>query len=189
ASTGESSKRETTAGFGSGCSPMGPINPVSRERKAVSRRPRFQILSAHGSRFDGPRLEMPESPLPADLAPATRPLLLEVLLAGVSGALFFAAFLLLPVAGALALPLAAVPIVRVAHRRGAAPAFGASLVAAVLVFLIAAGLGAGSGVTGALFALAITGLPAFFASSVRRGVNPSLGYLGLCAAGLVLACG
>jgi len=132
---------------------------------------------------------MPESPLPADLAPATRPLLLEVLLAGVSAALFFAAFLLLPVAGALALPLAAVPIVRVAHRRGAAPAFGASLVAAVLVFLIAAGLGAGSGVTGALFALAITGLPAFFASSVRRGVNPSLGYLGLCAAGLVLACG
>src|SRR5262249_30811481 len=32
-------------------------------------------------------------------------------------------------------------------------------------------------------------LPAFFAGSVRRGVNPSLGYLGLCAAGFLLASG
>ncbi len=133
---------------------------------------------------------MSDSP-PAEQAPAAqRPLWLELVFAGIAGALFFSAFLFLPLAGTLALPLAAVPIVRVAHRQGRGAAAAAAAIAAALVLLISASAGpVSSGASGAVFALAITALPSFFAGSVRRGVNPSLAYLGLCAVGFLLACG
>ena len=133
---------------------------------------------------------MSDSPPAAETPAAQRPLWLELVFAGIAGALFFSAFLFLPLAGTLALPLAAVPIVRVAHRRGRGVAAAASAIAATLVLLISASAGPlSSGASGAVFALAITVLPSFFAGSVRRGVDPSLGYLGLCAVGFLLACG
>ncbi len=133
---------------------------------------------------------MSDSPPAAQAPAAQRPLWLELVFAGIAGALFFSTFLVLPLAGTLALPLAAVPIVRVAHRRGRAAAAAASAIAAGLVLLISASTGPlSSGASGAVFALAIAALPAFFAGSVRRGVDPSLAYLGLCAVGFLLACG
>jgi hypothetical protein len=133
---------------------------------------------------------MSDSPPAAQAPAAQRPLWLELVFAGIAGALFFSAFLVLPLAGTLALPLAAVPIVRVAHRRGRPAAAAAAASSAGLVLLITASTGPlSSGASGAVLALAITALPSFFAGSVRRGVDPSLAYLGLCAVGFLLACG
>src|SRR5713101_4087858 len=64
---------------------------------------------------------MSSTPAPseeADRPPGAAHGALDVLAAGAAAALFFAGFLVLPIAGPLALPFAAVPIVRLAHRRG-----------------------------------------------------------------------
>src|ERR1700736_2766524 len=118
---------------------------------------------------------MSESPPAAQDPVAQRPLWLELAFAGIAGALFFSAFLVLPLAGTLALPLAAVPMVRVAHRRGRVAAAAAAAIASGLVLLMTASAAPlTSGASGAVFALAITALPSFFAGSIRRGVDPSL---------------
>jgi len=136
---------------------------------------------------------MSSTPAPseeADRPPGAAHGALDVLAAGAAAALFFAGFLVLPVAGPLALPFAAVPIVRLAHRRGPGAAFAASAITSGFVLLLTlAASPLSSGTSGALFAAAITALPAFFVGSVRRGVDFSLAYLGLCATGLLLAGG
>jgi len=101
--------------------------------------------------------------------------------------LLFAAFLALPIVGALALPFLPVPAVRLAFRRGGA--VGVS--AAVLSSSVLLGLGLATGgsedaVVLALFAAVATALPALFAAGVRRGGNPSRQYLALCSAGFAI---
>ena len=101
--------------------------------------------------------------------------------------LLFAAFLALPIAGALALPFLPVPAVRIAFRRGAA----AGVVVALLSSSVLLGLGLATGGSGdavvlALFAAVVTALPVFFAAGVRSGRNPSRLYLALCSAGFAI---
>jgi len=82
------------------------------------------------------------------------------------------------------IPLAAVPVVRLAHRRGVLT----SLLACALTIAIVLGLGwatggVGSGVAMALLAAAITVLPVASVGFLRAGAEPSRCYLGLCIAG------
>jgi hypothetical protein len=122
--------------------------------------------------------------------PELRGASVAILAAGAMAALFFCVFLLLPRAGPFAFPFAGVPVTRLAHRRGTGAALLGSAIAAGLVLLAAGSSGPlSSGLGAGLFAAAVTALPSFFAASVRRGVDPSRGYLGLCVAGFVLACG
>jgi hypothetical protein len=93
---------------------------------------------------------------------------------------------LFPLAMPVAVPLVAVPAVRVAHRQGLA----AGIVVAVAAAAVAAGLGAaGSGLGGALAAGLVTllavGLPAAAAGWVRRGADSSRVLLALLSAGAV----
>ena len=112
----------------------------------------------------------------------------EVLFAGLIAALFFASFLALPVAG-IVLPLAAVPIVRVTHRRGLAAGLASVGLAAILLFAIGWSAGcAAPAAASAFFASVLTALPAVCAAAVRRGADPSRAYLALCAGGFGLAC-
>lgn len=110
---------------------------------------------------------------------------LEIAFAAGFSALAFALFLVLPLVGALGLPLSAVPTVRLAHRRGAASALIASALAGAIVAGVAlAGGDAGGWSQGAL-AAATAALPALFASLSRKFGNPSRAYLLLCAAGIL----
>jgi hypothetical protein len=111
----------------------------------------------------------------------------EILVAAFVTTLLFAAFLALPIAGALALPFLPVPAVRVAFRRGGA----AGVVVALLSSSVLLGLGLATGGSGdavvlALFAAVVTALPVFFAAGVRSGRNPSRLYLALCSAGFAI---
>jgi hypothetical protein len=111
---------------------------------------------------------------------------LEIAFAAGFSALAFALFLVLPLVGAVGLPLAAVPTVRIAHRRGASAALVASSLAGALVAGVAIAAGESGGWSrGALCAIAAA-LPAFFASVGRRTGNPSRAFLFLCAAGALL---
>jgi hypothetical protein len=111
----------------------------------------------------------------------------EILVAGTVTALLFAAFLALPIVGALALPLLPVPSVRLTFRRGG----GAGLSAVLLSSSLLLGMGLATGGAAAafgvvLFAAVAAALPVLFAAAVRRGAEPSRAYLGLCAAGFLL---
>jgi hypothetical protein len=111
----------------------------------------------------------------------------EILVAGFVTALLFAAFLVLPIVGALALPLLPVPAVRLTFRRGG----GAGLSAALLSSSLLLGLGLATGGAAAAFGVVLfagiaTALPALFAAAIGRGADPSRAYLGLCAAGFLL---
>jgi hypothetical protein len=111
----------------------------------------------------------------------------EVLLAAFASMLFFAAFLAVPVLGALALPAVSVPPTRLAFRRGA----GAGALASVLCAGVLLGLGVATGPAGdaaalAFFAAVVTALPGLFAGAVRRGRDASRSYLVLCAAGFAV---
>ncbi|MFN2385421.1 MAG: DUF2232 domain-containing protein [Thermoanaerobaculia bacterium] len=108
----------------------------------------------------------------------------EILAAAAAAVLFFLAFLLIPVAGTLALPFAAVPAVRLAHRHGAAAAIAASGVGAGLILGIATAIGS-QGPSLAALAGSVTLLPALLASAVRRGVTHSRAFLVLCVAGFL----
>ena len=124
----------------------------------------------------------PNGSLPA---PSGRPSL-ELLAAAATATLLFSAFLVLPLVGPMALPFAAVPVVRLAHRRGAGIALPAAFLATAAVGLLAWASGGAREVTDAsLLAAAILVLPALFAAGVRKGLDPSRAYVGLCVAGFI----
>ena len=110
----------------------------------------------------------------------------EIALAAGSSALAFALFLALPLVGAIGLPLAGVPAVRLAHRRGAVAAILASALAGAVVAAVAFSTGGGreAALRGAL-AAGTAILPAAFAALSRR-IGPSLAFLLLCGTGSVL---
>ena len=114
----------------------------------------------------------------------------EAAFAGLSSALLFGLFLVLPVAGSVALAFAAVPLVRHAHRRGVAGALGGCVLAAgVLAGLGLAMGGPSSAAASAAVAFASTALPVLAAGAVRRGTRPSHAWLLLAAAGFVILAG
>jgi len=132
---------------------------------------------------------MASDPVPMETEISEPPVrsLREIVVAGFVTTLLFAAFLAFPIVGALALPFLAVPAVRLAHRRGGGAGVSAALLAASLLLGLGfATGGAGAAIGVALFAAIVTGLPPLFAAGLRRGSNPSLAYLGLCAAGFTL---
>ena len=115
----------------------------------------------------------------------------EILRAAFLSTLLFAAFLALPVVGALALPFLPVPPARLAFRRG----WGAGVSAALLSASVLLGLGLALGrwadaAVLALFAAVVAVSAPAFVAVVKRGTNPSIAYLGLCVSGFaVLATG
>jgi drug/metabolite transporter (DMT)-like permease len=114
----------------------------------------------------------------------------EAAFAGLSSALLFGLFLVLPVAGSVALAFAAVPLVRHAHRRGLAGALAGCLLAAgVLAGLGLAMGGLTSAISSAAVAFASTALPVLAAAAVRRGMRPSKAWLLLAAAGFAVLAG
>jgi len=114
----------------------------------------------------------------------------EIPVAGAVSAALFAAFLALPLLGTLGVPLAAVPIVRMAHRRGVAAGALAGLIGAAIILGVGLATGGGmSAVAMALFAGAIVGMPAASVGFLRAGADPSRCYLGLCVAGAALIAG
>jgi len=108
----------------------------------------------------------------------------ELLFAAALAVFFFAAFPLVPAMGALGLPFAAVPVVRLTHRRGLGAGLLASGLSAVAVSGLAAAVGS-DGLSLAAIAAGVTALPAAFAAFGRSGREPSRGFLGLCLAGLL----
>ncbi len=112
-------------------------------------------------------------------------------MAGLATALLFGAFLVLPIVGALTLPLLPVPAVRLTFRRGAGAGLSAVLVASSLLLGLGLATGGAAAALGVVFfAGIVTALPALSAAWVSRGAAPSRAYLVLCAAGfLVLAAG
>ncbi len=115
----------------------------------------------------------------------------EIPLAAWFPVLVLAAFLLVPVLGVFiglfGWPFAPVPLVRLAHRRGAGAVAGAvALCAAVLAVLFVPAEGWSAGIAVGLVGAMLVGLPALFAARARRDEDPSRAFLGLCAAGLVL---
>ena len=114
----------------------------------------------------------------------------ETPVAGGLAALLFSTFLAVPLVGAVGLPFAAVPVVRLTHRRGGLAALVATGIAAAIFFgvaLAAGGVRAAAGL--ALSAAAAIGLPALFAARVRSGTDPSAAYLALAFAGGALLTG
>lgn len=108
----------------------------------------------------------------------------EVLSAALSSALLFALFLLLPLAGSVALAFAGVPLVRVAHRRGVrAGILGAAISAGLLAGIGAATGGTSEAAAGGILAAVAMGLPVLSAGLVRRGVSASAAFLALAALG------
>lgn len=108
-------------------------------------------------------------------------------LASLLSALFLAAFLALPLLGAVGLPFAAVPLVRLTHLRGTGPGLRSAGLAAVLVGVLglAAG-GAAGGASAAVSALLLGLLPVLATGLVRRGAGPSDVFLWLCGAGFLI---
>ena len=108
----------------------------------------------------------------------------EIPAAALGAAAAFSALFVLPVVGALGLPFAAIPLVRLAHRRGLLTGFlGCALTGAVILGLGWATGGLGSGLAMALLAAGVTVLPTASVGFLRAGVDASRCYLGLCLAG------
>ena len=139
----------------------------------------------------------PDSPPPpappgdAEIPPGSRGARpLEAIFAGLSSALLFGLFLVLPVAGSVALAFAAVPLVRHAHRRGVAGALaGCALAAGILAGLGLAMGGLSSAVSSAAVAFVSTALPVLAAGAVRRGLRASHAWLLLAAVGFAILAG
>ncbi len=121
----------------------------------------------------------PETRLGAGVGP-------EIALAAGLSALSFALFLLLPLVGAVGLPLAAVPMVRLAHRRGGAAALFASALAGVALAAVAHAAGDSGGWTRGALAAGTAALPALFAAFSRKTGQPSRAFLLLCASGAAI---
>jgi hypothetical protein len=108
----------------------------------------------------------------------------EIPLAALGAAAAFSALFVVPVIGALGLPIAAVPLVRLAHRRGLLTGLlGCALASAVILGLGWATGGLGSGLAMALLAAGVTLLPTATVGFLRASVDASRCYLGLCLAG------
>ncbi len=125
------------------------------------------------------------NPPEADTEPSRGPMgRFEVPLAALLAAASFSAVFVVPLFGVLGLPLAAVPVVRLAHRRGFPAAMAASAMAVAVVLGLGWAMGgAGSAVAMAFFAAGVTVLPASTVGFLRAGADPSRCYLGLCVAG------
>ncbi len=108
----------------------------------------------------------------------------EIPLAALAAAGAFSALFVVPLFGALGVPFAAVPVVRLAHRRGLVAAMLAcALAAAIVLGLGWATGGPGAGLAMAFLAAGVTALPTASVGFLRAGVDPSRCYLGLCIAG------
>ena len=108
----------------------------------------------------------------------------EIPLAALGAAAAFSALFVLPVVGALGVPVAAIPLVRLAHRRGLLTGIlGCALTAAVVLGLGWATGGPGSGLAMALLAAGVTFLPTASVGFLRAGADASRCYLGICLAG------
>jgi hypothetical protein len=130
--------------------------------------------------------------VPEEAGPQAReaPARFEVPLAAALSALLLVSFLILPAAGPLSLPLASVPMARLAFRRGVAPSVLAiAAMAAVLFGLGWATQGVTEGIRMALLGGAIVGMPCASAATVRTGRDGSAAFLGLCVAGFAVLVG
>jgi hypothetical protein len=109
---------------------------------------------------------------------------LEVPLAACVAAAAFSAVFVVPFFGVLGIPLAAVPVVRLAHRQGLVTGFAACALAVALVlgFGWAVG-GIGAGLALCFAAAGVLVVPVASVGFLRAGVNPSRCYLGICLAG------
>jgi len=111
----------------------------------------------------------------------------ELPLAGLSAAAAFSALFLVPFFGVVGVPLAAVPAVRMAHRRGLAAGFAVCGLAGAIIFGLGwAADGLGAGLALAFGAIGVTALPAASVGFLRVGAEPSRCYAGLCVAGCAL---
>jgi Predicted membrane protein (DUF2232) len=111
----------------------------------------------------------------------------EIPLAGLLAAACFSAVLLVPLIGALGVPLAAVPMVRLAHRRGFVTGLlGCAMTVAIVFGLGWATGGAAESIALALVAGGVTIIPAAGVGFLRAGADPSRCYLGVCIAGCAL---
>jgi Predicted membrane protein (DUF2232) len=128
--------------------------------------------------MEADRLEQPSADHPHRAA-------LEIAAAAGFSALSFSLFLVLPLVGAVGVPLAAVPTVRLAHRRGVVAAIMASALSGALIAGVSVAGGDPQGVPRGVIAAVIALLPALFAASSKRSGNPSRAYLLLCAVGAV----
>ncbi len=108
----------------------------------------------------------------------------EAPLAAFVAAAAFSAVFVVPLFGVVGLPLASVPLVRLAHRQGLVAALAACALACALLFGLGWALGGlGAGVTLAFVGAGVTTLPPASVGFLRAGVEPSRCYLGLCLAG------
>ena len=130
--------------------------------------------------------------LPEEAVPRTReaPARFEIPLAAGLSVFLLLSFLVVPLVGPLTLPLASVPMVRLAFRRG----FSSSLLALAVMAAALFGLGwatqgSAEALRMALFGGTIAGLPSVFAAAVRPGRDASLPFLGLCLAGFGILVG
>jgi hypothetical protein len=108
----------------------------------------------------------------------------ELPAAAAAAALAFAAIFLIPFLGALGIPLAAIPLVRLALRRGLVVGLTGCATAVAIVFGLSwATGGLGDAVAMGFLAAGVTLLPVGSVGFLRAGVDPSRCYLGLCLAG------
>jgi hypothetical protein len=108
----------------------------------------------------------------------------EAPLAALVAAVAFSSVFLVPLFGVVGLPLASVPLVRLAHRQGLVAALAACGMACALLFGLGWALGGlGAGVALAFVGAGVTTLPPASVGFLRAGAEPSRCYLGLCIAG------
>jgi hypothetical protein len=108
----------------------------------------------------------------------------EIPLASLGAVAAISLFFALPVLGAIGLPLAAVPLVRLAHRRGLIHGLlGCALASALVLGIAWAAGGLGSGFAMAAVCAGLTVLPTSTVGFLRAGVDSSRCYLGLCLLG------
>jgi Predicted membrane protein (DUF2232) len=135
-------------------------------------------------------IESTPTPEPAATAFEGRHARWEIPLAAGLSALFFAAFLVVPIVGALGFPFAAVPLIRVTYRKGpAAGLIATGLAAAILFGLVVASAGWREALNVGTAAALVTGLPVFFSARVRRGADPSRSFLAASVTGCLLLTG
>ena len=108
----------------------------------------------------------------------------EIPLAALLAAACLSAVFLLPLIGAFGVPMAAIPLVRLAHRRDTLAAFvGCALTAAIALGLGWAAGGWTQAIALAVLAGIVTAIPTAGVAFLRAGVDPSRCYLGVCLAG------
>jgi hypothetical protein len=108
----------------------------------------------------------------------------EIPLAALGAAVAFSALFVIPLFGALGVPLAAIPLVRLAHRRGLASALLACAGAVGIVLGTAwAAAGLGTAVAMAFVAAGATAIPVAGVGFLRAGAEASRCYLGIGLAG------